>query len=452
MRRVILMALALATVFAGQASAQSGMSLVDISYSSGAADLAQADVRATGAITVEFRGDPAAGCEAAGNCDVAGVVEWTPAHTGSLFAFRDRRSGHVSASLDLSGFPDTPSGTAASVQRGGGSPCSDASGAFGVIAAGESPESRVTLAIGGPEAADIFDTRCPGPLMEDVRAALGQAPSVGFKALRRGARFDFGAVRPFSANGLAGTVRSTLVARVTKLDRRPGDVTGRLGQPGRNARRIRTLAVDYAVGEVSGRVPVAFAGLADPEDCLPLDSCGVTGTSVLEPRADGGSLTFLALAPARRPSRDLRAALGLGGRGNPRGIFVSAVGSWQGSGSITTEAARPGSPTCRDSAALAVGLLDAERGRNSFRLRYDALPGNAGPRTRCHGPVFGTSGTPATLATGSVPFAALRDPIAAVHLRTGSTLSDDGYSVTTRPDIAIGLERRSVRESTFPIG
>ncbi len=442
------MTAALAALATTPAAAQS--SEVIVTEGGGSGPTVVADVQAAGAITVEFHGDRAAGCEAAGNCDVSGVVEWTPGRTGFLTATRAAKgSRHIDADLDLGDFGDATSGTVAAVQRGA-TTCTDATGgAEATVATGTSADGRIHLAIHDAQGGDLVDTRCEGPLMADVQAGLGAAPSLPLERLRPGARFDFSSAGTFSAGGLAGTVSSTLRVRVARLQG-PGHFSIHDASLPTRGPRVRLVSVDYAITQATGSVPVAFAGVADQAACMPLDSCGVRGTSVLAPRVSRGFLSLLALAPARRPRRDVLAALGLSRRGNPRGVAVNAVGSWDGAGTVTTDVARAGAPTCHDSAPLTTGLLMATR-RQAAGLRLHYEPGSplGMPRTRCSGPFLPSSEGFAPIASGAISFAALRRPLAALHLRTGANLSDDGYAIVTHPDVAFALERRRVRESTF---
>src|SRR5439155_13225434 len=50
-------------------------------------------LKVTGSVTVEFRGDEAAGCAAAHLCGVTGTVRWNPAGPGSVLAFGYREHG-----------------------------------------------------------------------------------------------------------------------------------------------------------------------------------------------------------------------------------------------------------------------------------------------------------------------------------------------------------------------
>jgi hypothetical protein len=48
--------------------------------------------------------------------------------------------------------------------------------------------------------------------------------------------------------------------------------------------------------------------------------------------------------------------------------------------------------------------------------------------------------------------AALARPLAAAHLRTGTTLTEDGYTARTRPDLTVAFELLTVRSYTFQGG
>jgi hypothetical protein len=451
-RRIWLTVLPLLVMAATAAPAHGQVAFVFDVSGAGPAHLLGADLEATGDVTAEFSGDRAAGCEAAGNCDVSGVVVWTPSRSGTLVAVQyvHRRRIHTSGLMDLTGFDSADSGAVAAVRRGDAGNCSDVGASVGGGSLEDRPGRALLLSPVTAGSADPFDTRCPGPLAEDLRGSLPRV-SLPFNRIRRGTFIDLSGTHPFAAAGLSGTVRSTLALRVTAVQR----VDGRNTPPApRSPKRnlMRTVFSSYRVDQVAGRVPIDYSGLPGTGACAALDSCGVTGTMALETRSGGGTMTLAATGPARRGRKDFLTALGLARGGNPRGLRVAGYGFWAGDGTTTTEAVRPGAPACRDSAPLSGGLLEAQPGRSTALFSYESSDGSGSPRTRCPGPLLGAAFEPARLATGTLPLRQLARPLAAVHMRTGTELSDDGYSMRTRPDLSVALELLKVRSYTFPGG
>ena len=406
-------------------------------------------IRIHGALTISYRGDPAAGCAAVGTCDYAGRITWKPPRGGELL-LEEYGKGHRRAvafiSLDsASGFGgDNP--PIAQVTRGTSGACDDPSNADATLLSLRSRGRTVAVGLRG---LGLFGTRCAGPLDQDVRPAL---PSVDVRVgrLRRGRRtIDLRGTRRFSSHGFSGSVKSSLTLQLG----RPRTDSG--GPPGRPTRtrtvRTRYVTVRYAVEHLDGADPVGFAGLADPL-CTPLDSCGASGSVRLSPNATKGSVTLVATAPARRPRRDLYAALGFARHGHRRGVDAYGFGTWRSQHGFAAETVSraDGSPPCRDATPITRGRLALSPKGGRMRAEWAdefGFPGVADPlRTRCPGPLSTDLDRSGTLASGSSPLRTFGRRRVVVRLDEGHHFSRDGYAGSSAPSLRLVLRRTSVRE------
>lgn len=421
---------------------------------------ASAHVR--GAVTVDFHGDAAAGCAAAGTCGLSGTVTWQPSDSADLIAFGLRRHGHAYEQGFLAfgsggeGEP-RPGSTSAQVRRAGAGPggiCAD--GAGSEFTSVEFPERRgsslavrITPAPGaGPAEGDSFRTRCAGPTARDLAALLPRRLVTERDLLDGRTVLDFSADGKFSAHGFSGTLHSDVVILVRKGESPDDD--GDVGQEGPVVRH-RLLTVNYRVERVSGSVVTAFRGLSDPDLCAPLDACGVAGTLTLAQSARSGEAALLASARVRGHSwADLRRALGLLPGPREPGIGVGGFAEWErGRGSVTAELTRDGAPDCRDSEPLAGGGFVSLRVRGGTVVASYRTPasGNGDPMpTRCQGPSGEDIASSRPLATGTLPLSAFRRRHVTIHLDQGIGFRGDGYRGRTRPDLTVVLRRGRVRK------
>jgi hypothetical protein len=399
----------------------------------------EAGVRVEGAVTVEYAGTPAAGCAASGLCGVSGVALWTPPKTALLRYERGER--HVVASLD---FFFEPAATRAQVMRrlpdGTAGTCTDArqtSVEVSTVARGRG-EAALGLRGAGLGRADLFTTACTGPRPEDLAAAL-PVQRVPLAILRRdGATVDLRGERSFSAGGLAGVVRSTMVLRVDR------SFPARDASGGRRGDRRPVLLATFAIERVTGAIRTGVRADGDPARCGPLDACGLAGTLTERLPVRAGSLRLVSAGGSRGARRRFRAALGLlrPGERRPHGpVEAIGVGVWRtAGGTVSADLARPGGvPGCRDRAAAPAAQLFLDvRGRHleASVLRLSDL------RTRCPGPygtVFGTA------ASGRVPLRALHRRRIVLRLRQTSRRSSGGFRTVTTPALKVVLRRTSVR-------
>jgi hypothetical protein len=461
-------ALALGAALAPAASAQIPIFILDNGAKT--TEIEFIDARVTGAVTVDFHGDAAAGCAEHGLCGVSGTVTWSPAGTALLGAigFRDHGQRFESGLLIFAG-EGGGSGitqlTSAHVRRSGaaGTPpalCSDSvSDDFGAADPGTQAGSSLALSLtGAPDgfvATDNFRTRCAGPAQVDVRDLL-PTRVLSPRDLHRGrVTLDYSADRQFASHGLAGTLHSDVTLRLGKARRLDlGGPQNGLSEPDLPTHRRRLLEVEYRIDRVMGQAVTSVGGLTDPDLCGPLDSCGLLGTVTVAPRATGGSVFVDASAAPSRSVHDLRRAVGLAPGPRPPGISVFAGGSWDSDfGAVTSSFTRGGAADCADEARIAGGgSLSLAFMRHGVRAAYGDLGGGSGSgsdplRTRCPGPGLADVARSRPLASGLVPLRAWGRSRVTLRLTTGAAFSSDGWSGRTAPDVTVELTRVRVVSS-----
>ena len=430
MRRSLLLALALVASVPGTASAGDFSSGTSLMFGSGiflstdsetARVVAQrrSAVRVSGELVVTYEGDPAT-CAAVGRCDVRGTMTWRPPRRQNLFLVElsDRGKRSVQASL----FPENfgPAETVSQVRRarstGGTALCSDArssSSGLDAVVAG----TQLVLGV-RPEGPGPLESRCAGPLWHDLRYVLPR-PRLELAALRRrGGAADLRTEQTFVAAGLRGTVRSTIVASLTRTQRLPLDrETERDDEAEPRIQRWR-------VEGVTGSVRVEVRGSAVPARCEPLDACGVVGSLTLTPKPERrGSEVFTALSD--EPEDD--------------GSRFGGGGGWVDAGTATATITRPDAPApCQDAVPLQGGSLFLAESGGGVDVAYDPVPG---VRTRCPGPAVGSMFEFGS-ARATVPLRRFRARRITVRLTRGVTRTVEGYRVTSRPDLTLELRRR----------
>ena len=312
-------------------------------------------VRAHGALTVDFRGDEAAGCEEIGNCAFSGTITWTPPRDGLLFVDEyGRNHQQVFATLLLGLAEESKPVAQVHREADGGARrevCADVADFPGNYLPLRVRKRQVEF---GLSEANLVRTRCAGPLQSDL-APLVPRRVFSASELRRGERtVDLSGEHPFSSRGFVGTVKSTL--RFDLRDPEEGETFG-----GGGGERVRELTARYDVS-LTGDESVFYYGVVSPL-CEAVDSCNVQGRVLLTPEADRGQLTLVAVASARRPRRDLRTALGLSGHGRPGGIATYGFGNWRSDTGLSEAVVQrsDSSPDCRDSVPLRRGGLIAYR-------------------------------------------------------------------------------------------
>jgi hypothetical protein len=350
---------------------------------------------------------------------------------------------------DEFGFGSSP-GTSARVRRRSGSEgaedglCADVGSSYAASESATNEGSSIDLSLFGTS--EVLRTRCAGPLTSDVSSLL-PVRSIDEAAVRRGgAKLDYSADGQFAAHGLAGTLHSNVVLTLRKGSDLLAQEGG--GRTTNGKTRIRFLEVSYRVESVSGEVTASVHGLADPDLCGPLDSCGLLGTVTARPAASNGDGFAIAYAPAKKHSgRDLRRALGLVSGPVPRGVRRAAFFEWEDAGSVTSDLSRNGAPACNDSAPLmGGGLLDLRFSGGHATARYYSGQYNGGGSllTRCPGP--GVADAATGLARGTVALRRLGARRATLRLPRGAAFSSNGYRSSTTSSLAVSIRRVAVRE------
>jgi hypothetical protein len=423
-------------------------------------------LKVSGALAVEFHGDEAAGCADAGVCGVSGEALWRPGRRGALSALayldHGRRLELTFAVIGEDQEPGDgkPPSTSARVRRttpdGGSALCVDASSAREVFfGSGPLTGGRVSLGLlGDPTeglgAGEVLRTRCAGPTTEDVRRAL-PVHTLTERAIRRGRGrvLDYSVEAPFNAGGFSGTVHSTIKMRIGRSQDSLELGEPEPSEPTKVVRR-RELDVTYRIESFEGRTVTSLRGLADPDLCGPLDSCGLMGQVTVAPRIGAGEVDISASAPLRISAHDLRRAVGLAPGGRPRGVKTFGFAAWDASnGSVTSELQRDGALACTDVQGIrGPNAMPIDLGRSRVRALY-GQEGSVSTTTRCPGPVTGDVAGARAIASGSAPLRALGRRRVTLRLRHGHAFSGDGYTGSTSADLALVMRRASVRSGVI---
>jgi hypothetical protein len=429
-RAAIAGAVAAALALGASASAQES-NFFAISFGpAGARDLKSWDlpVRWEGTVVVRFQG-------AFGD----GRIVWTPGRQGqfTVAQYRTRKGRQMDAFLASTG----GSSASARVQSATGV-CTDTGASLFDAAAISPVKSGVQVALAGPTAAaggfHMTETRCGGPLFDDVGRALGSVHISRRQLAKGGFDIDLRGSAPLAVPGMQGSVDSTVVAHVARRRATPTQVERPV--PGGGP---FDLAVRYRVERVSGTLSAAVAGGGNL--CAELDSCGRSETLTLRAGApSSGTVQLHALTAKRSGLSELRTALGLR-RGRARAVPWNGFGSWNSN--ATTLAAvmsDTGGELCRDERSLSsLGLQLTPIGS---RVRAELTPDQTGvARTSCPGPALASPEGRQVVASGSVPRSALRRDRVTFHLTSGAALETDGWSGQTTPDITVVIRRTSVK-------
>jgi hypothetical protein len=414
-------------------------------------------VQVDGGVQVEFGASAATGCT--DPCDVTGSLSWEPTDDAQLEAEasgppgRSRLDGLLVffGGLGQQG-PTTTSHVIRPRPDSSDGVCSDARSSDLLVldfsAQSESHlEARITR--GRPDDADVFRTRCGGPVESDLLAALPSAPIDRATLLKGRTNVDLSGTRPFAAHGFAGTVRSSLVLHLGTPRQEP-PLSSLATPPRLTAQALRTVTATYAVERVAGSVDTTFGSVGDRSLCEPLDVCGATGSIRLEPLVSTGRATFVAYGSARRKSgRDLRTALGLVRGRRPRGVTALGSAEWVNDAGRAVESFTDGfGTTCNDTVPLASGFMTFWVGPRRVFAGYGRGPdsGLDPLRTRCPGPSLADASQDHPLAGGNVPRTAFSKRRVVITLNRGRTFESQPYRGETRPALTVVMRRLRVRE------
>jgi hypothetical protein len=372
----------------------------------------------------------------------SGTIVWTPGRVGqfTVATGRDRRGRRA-----YNGFLGSTGGqmTVAHVMRGD-QLCTDwrRSVYDSATIDGGGTGIEIGLASASPtgEGFRLTETNCGGPLPGALAHVLPKVHLSGTQLRRGRLNVDLRGSGSFEDGALRGTVASTVVAHVGTRRRQPSDSAfGRT-----RSRRFRELDVRYRVEPVHGNVGASFTG---GELCDQLASCGDAGTWLLRPRGTGTVGVFVS-APVARPLRDLRAAAGLTGKGDPHGISAGGGGSWSSNSTLaaTTTGSRA-EDQCSDRRETGAGALQMDRSGRYVNVTIYA--GFGITRTSCPGPGLAEDVSGAPLATARVPIAAFAHKRIPIVFRRGVSIATDGWNGQTEPALTIVLRRTSERSSIY---
>ncbi len=309
---------------------------------------------------------------------------------------------------------------------------------------------QVGLLKGRPDDANLFRSRCGGPIEQDLAPALPTVTLDRAQLTKGSSTVDLSGTRPFAAHGFAGTVRSTVRLKLGQ-PREESAVHG-VALPRRPpAAAPRTVIATYAVEQVSGSIVTSFSGETEPSLCEPLDACGAAGSVRLSPAVSSGRATLVAYGPAARFSgRDLRAALGLRPGSLAHGISTSGVADWtRDAGTVSETFTGLGEAACTDTVPLGGGFVTFSVGSHRVSASYGRSSG-AGPdllRTHCPGPSILDAAGSRSLATGGVSRRAFGKRRVVITLSRGRQFEAKPYAGETRPALTIVLRRVRVRET-----
>lgn len=381
----------------------------------------------TGAITITFGPDAASGCAAHAGCAYSGRIVLSPGSRAvlQLTTFVSRGRVRTEGDIVFGAGGATTALTYADVRRAAGGECSDVAQADALF--GHARHGTYTFTL-----ADAFSpTRCAAPLPADVARLLPSLRLSGHPA--PGRRLDLRATHTFSDHGFTGTVRSTLVLTVGAR----GSTTP--PSPSAGAPKVRAVSAAVRLTASPGFIRLSVAGSRDPQVCALLDSCGLVGTVVLDPRIGSASGRLTALGPVRRPRLDFLTALGLARGGDPRGIQVIGSVALAQAGTVSA-AVRQGGTGCADSAPLGDGLLVLGGTGGRLGVFSPYLPPG---RTRCPGPQLATF---TNGLAGIVPPQRTQAGAVTVVLRPFGSLGDDGYTLTQHGRLTLRLHRGPISD------
>ncbi len=393
----------------------------------------EVSIAVKGEASVSFHGDQASGCRRHGLCGYKGEIVLRPDPSGVIFVSKYRRHHRISESATL--FLDlgsTGMGLAAHTTRfANGSEaglCADGAQSA-IFPTAQSTDGRLTLAL--VQSGDgILSTRCAGPLDGDVAQAAPRATVPVRSLMRPGRLIDLSGTHRFAGHGFAGTVTSTIVLRVRSSRRGSGGSGPIKGK----TKRIRFVTEKLQLVGLSGGLTASLRGTPNTEVCRLLDSCGLSGTLSWSPMPVQANGELTATGLASRPMRDFRAALGLGGPGNPRRISVNGSIEWKDLGSVIERVTQSGQ--CVDSASLGRGSVLLIVRRKEIATAY--YPGSP-LRTRCPGPLLQTD--VARLAVGAIHPSSFARRRFTINLVAATRLQEDGYLARLSGHLALVVKR-----------
>ena len=412
-----------------------------------AADVATTE-RATGGITITWRGDPARGCADIGLCDVTGSATFrAPEGTSSSISSRVRvismnsviTLGPAVARV-LRGPLESPIGS-----------CVDGAGYLTVGLEGRRAGGLVTFTTRpfdqGFGAAETVAGRCAGPLADDLLAAMPTAEAERSRVLSGDITLDFSGRRPFSAGPFSGGVVSTLrIMRRSRIERERRSRRRPVRPPGRSsraaARRVQ-VSLTRRIARISGTLVSFYRGLPLPA-CHVLDACGLSGRQDVTVDGSRGAMSVRVFAEGSRKALRGRGRAAVGealraGRLRPEGTSYEHGLR----GTVTTSVGRDGGAPCREGRDLDLPALGVRGTSNGLRISLGDEIGAASVRTRCPGPVTHDLGRD-WLAAATIPWGDLAgERRLTVRLRPPAA-TGDAFAVSSSGELILELGRSRV--------
>jgi hypothetical protein len=424
----------------GVAGALANLTRVGGKLGSGQGAVAESIVpfHASGALTVTFRGDRAAGCARQGVCAYRGTVSWSAAPGGDLALIRFRDGSRVRAeAVEVPGTDSslTQPAVAAEVDRtlpGGAiarcADTADSANGFGASIVRRESALRVQLLT---RSTDLLSTRCAGPI-DAVLASSSPAATIAIARIARGRQLDLSRRRTFSAGGFTGTIDSTVVLRLgrPRTEKNLGLSPLLLGLLGLPPGPIRTVTEPLRLTGATGTITAHVSGDTDRLVCSLLDACGLAGSVALTPRPAPVTGDLIVFGSAKQPEAPYLAALGLG-PGPTDGLFAEGSLAWNDHGLARLSDAQDGQH-CSDAIPLDGGSVGLEVIGARIEANYTPVSLLHG---ECPGPELGND----ELASGSVPLSALHGASFALRLRPTGAITDDGYQVSLSGSVTLQL-------------
>jgi hypothetical protein len=444
-RRLTLVAALALPLFCAQVAAASPATAAGVTAGRRAGTLTDVNINArfTGRLVVRFRGDAGAGCAVHGLCGYSGTIIWTPSPSAEvdissvyvvgprLTQLIDILDGENDESGD-GGVTNTITQDSLPALTGmstAGPACVDATYAGGDIQ-GTFHGARVQFELAQVSSPSLIQTRCAGPMIGDVASALPK-PEVSFAAIRHGdMTIGLGGRHRFDSHGFAGTVDSTLSARLAKPRRPQRQQNGATFGPGE---RYRSVALRYRTS-LSGAVVTTVDGDANPALCGPLGACGLHGTLTLDlGRSPVAEIS--AIGPARLPYRDFLVALGLRAGTRTKQIHLYGGVSWNRGGVLRARISGGGA-TCTDSVAANGDFASLAIARHKLVAQLGSFGGGGYEfRTRCPGPL----GPQGSLADGGAQWPPRDTAKLVIPLGGDASFTDDGYHGQTDADLTLTM-------------
>ena len=410
----------------------------------------------SGDITLTWHGDPARGCAAAGVCDVSGSLRYAPDYA---FTYGELLAGgrFEPEELDLeSSDPSTVrvrTGTSASSGL-----CLDLEDNSFELAVrrGSGGHYRVGLFNGDGDLGAFSSGRCAGPLGQELASLfpIGNLDAAGLG--RHSAVLDLTQQRPFVAGPFSGELKSTVRARMPRVEvgGSSSDTTPSTALP--RKRRELMLVMEYRLKQGSGSLVSGFAGTSEPF-CLPFDACGVRGSInySVSPTSAGGSLTIYAhrrVSKHEHPNlrsalRDLRA-----NRLKLEPLLDPPEGAQVRVSSVVS---RPDGTTCTDPGESTSTDIGVEQGTGGIRLALNPSNDSAvdALRTHCQGPGERDIAGTRSLFAATVSNRDLLRKTLHVRLSPKKSFASAAYAGTLAGSFEIELDRLALHsdvDSVYP--